>query len=98
MFLRALFYRMGFLFPSFERALIEERVFSTIKYRNIEWEKYLSNLGSKKEVATHFSKWQERLHSYAQIMEKFIPTLYLDAKEQNWDTLAKTLYDLTING
>ena len=78
-------------------SLIEERIFSTVKYRNVEWEKYLSSLGSKKEVTTYFSKWQERLHAYAQVMEKFIPTLYLDTKEQNWNTLAKTLYDLTTN-
>ncbi|PWU16422.1 MAG: hypothetical protein C5B45_00510 [Chlamydiae bacterium] len=72
-------------------SLLEERIFSTVKYRNVEWEKYLSSLGSKKEIMTHFSKWQERLHAYAQVIEKCIPILYLDTKEQNWDAFGKNL-------
>lgn len=76
-------------------SLMEERIFSTIKYRNIEWQKYLVSLGSKKEVMAHFIKWQERLHTYAQIIEEIIPTIYFDTREANWDALAKNLYDLT---
>ena len=79
-------------------ALIEERVFSTVKYRNQDWQEYLDSLGSRKQIVKYFTEWQKKLLTYAQEMELMIPTLYLNTEKEDWNTLAKTLYELITKG
>jgi len=73
--------------------LMEDRIMSTINYRNDKWKEFLFSLGDKDDIANYYKNWQRRFIENIEQCKSIINTIIIEVKDNDFEGYSEVIMD-----